>query len=294
MSLSDFSRHRVEDIRLALAKSGLTEPEIAELKGKTAVVQKAVELGIKAIDIEVKDSVGSNPYKNITFDTIPEYASPSWNDYVLSLLSDDEFSEGYPTLNGLRRVFIKLFGVPLESGPTLVVPSTSETHPGRATVVYEIVFVLPNTEQPRRVREVADSYIGNTDAKYAVYTPAVASSRAEARAVRKCLALSVICADEVTNDTVSKEIAAESIKSISKQIGDTDLSDMELVTSTQLMAMKALCGRLNIDFTKFINAGNNKYDSEVDILKATATKMIKKLNDYQQNQSEIPPALKLN
>jgi len=291
MSLSDFSRHRVEDIRAALLKSGISEVELAELKGKTAVVQKAIELGIKAFDIEVKDTVESNPYKNLQFTTPPKYAEPSWNDYVLSLLSDDEFRDSYPTLNGLRRVFTKLFGLPLESGPTLVVPSTSETHPGRATVVYELVFQLNDGDTPRRIREVGDSYVGNTDFKYAVYTVAIASSRAEARALRKALALNVICADEISNDTVSKEIANQSIQNISKQMGDEQTED--LITETQLKAIKTLCGRLNIDFVKFINAGKEKYDSENDILKLTGSKMLKKLNEYQQNTGEIPPAIKL-
>ena len=50
-----------------------------------------------------------------------------------------------------------------------------------------------------------------------------------------------------------------------------------------------MCKQLDIDMVKFINGGTRQYSSVKDVMYSTALKMIKKLNEYtNENEIEVP------
>ena len=125
--------------------------------------------------------------------------SPEWNDYVMSLFTEEELGDvdsgkPKPLVSGLRRVARMLLGKTTFSGPTQVFPATDESGPGRATVVYTVIF-----ENGETYVEVADCWHGNTDDVVLVYPVASASTRAESRALRKALGLRTVAFEEITS-----------------------------------------------------------------------------------------------
>jgi hypothetical protein len=108
----------------------------------------------------------------------PSMLSAEWNGYVMSMFFDNELIEGNPICAGLRRVAELVLGPIIQSGPTQVIAATDADGPGRATVVFEIIFASGYT-----VSEVADVWHGNTDDLFCAHPVATASTRAEGRAL---------------------------------------------------------------------------------------------------------------
>jgi len=52
--------------------------------------------------------------------------------------------------------------------------------------------------------------------------------------------------------------------------------------------MNMLCQRLNVDVTKFLNSGEQKYTNVKQISKDEAGKFLATINEYQQNKQRIP------
>ena len=292
MSLVDFSGCRVNDIRTALIRSGMTAQEVSMLKGKTELVKQAVTLGLKVTDVDAAQAENVKTYEfNSEDDEVPSLGSEKWHSYVMSKFTADELDDGAPKVDGLRRVALELIGETVESGPAQVFPSLDPIGPGRATVVFQITFVTHDGIQ-KTFREVADSCAGNTDPEYVKFPVAIASTRAEARCLRKALMLKTISADEVSKSTVCDEITKNSIVKMVENETGNDLEEFNLINENQLRVIKALCERLEIDVLKFINSGKGAYDSLEEVSKSTAAKMIKKLSDYQGSVEEIPVAIK--
>ena len=117
----------------------------------------------------------------------PTYGSKEWNEFVMSQFENNELIDGNPICAGLRRVAEELLGDIISSGPSEVYPSTDPNGPGRATVVYQVVFNWMNSGEVRTYSEVADVWHGNTDDLFCAHPVATASTRAEGRALRKAL-----------------------------------------------------------------------------------------------------------
>ena len=124
-------------------------------------------------DTSVKNKVASDA---------PSMLSPEWHDYAMTLFEEDELMNGHPLVTGLRRVSELVLGPMSFSGPTWVKPTDRDDHHGRATVIFTIEF-----SSGLRCSEVADSWEGNTDDMFCAFAVAIASTRAEARALRKVL-----------------------------------------------------------------------------------------------------------
>lgn len=292
MSFVDFTSCRVSDIRAALIKAGMTAAEVSMLKGKTELVNRAVTLGLKVTDIDVAKEENVKTYEfDAENDDIPMIGTEKWHSYVMSKFTPDELEDGAPKVDGLRRVAMELIGETMESGPVQIFPSTDPIGPGRATVVFQITFLTHEGHQ-KIFREVADSCAGNTDPTYVKFPVAIASTRAEARCLRKALMLRGVSADEVSKSTVCDDITKHSITKMVENETGADLEEFELINENQVKVIKTLCGRLEISVEKFMNSGKGKYNTLEEVSKSTAIKMIKKLSDYQNNVEEIPVAIK--
>ena len=131
--------------------------------------------------VKIETTSKNEPIENSTNNAVaPHMLSPEWNDYAMSLFDPSELINGNPLVAGLRRVAEIVLGPLVFSGPTTVFPVQREDHHGRATVVFTVEFANGS-----KYAEVADSWEGNTDDMFCAYAVAIASTRAEARALRK-------------------------------------------------------------------------------------------------------------
>lgn len=290
--LSDYSKLSVDEIRNLIVQDSdgeISLEEIKEVKGKNNLItmhQTLLTLKDSNEEIELEEvsmeSLEPQNEQNVEpEEKIPHYYSTEWEEYVMQQFSPKELFNGNPTVNGLRRVAAKLFGGIHTSRPTSVFPATDVNGPGRATVVYEVIFgngfVFQGT---------GDCWHGNADDKFAVFPVAMAETRAEARALRKALCISKVAAEELT----SKDTASI----CSNYVESTAVNDWQLesINSSQVLTLMKLCERLGIDLDKFINSGSKQYSTINDVSRETASKMIVELNNFQQNVKSIPANLK--
>lgn len=220
--------------------------------------------------------------KNVIQENAPHPLSPEWNDYVMDLFTESEMVDGNPLVHGLRRVAELLLGQIVFSGPTQVFPVQRDDHHGRATVIFTVEF-----SNGMRYAEVADSWEGNTDDTFCAYAVAIASTRAEARALRKALKIRAVAAEELTKKDTAKIVRE---MSSTKTSSDSDYNDQGRMSDAQLNFIDVKCKQLNINgaslFKSLFNADLNK-----KISKRIASDVIDKLNDFQRDKTLIPESI---
>lgn len=160
-------------------------------------------------------------------DSVPNIHSSEWTKYVLSLFHKSELVQGYPTCNGLRRVFETLIGDIINSDME-VLQCPDPQNGGRATVKCTIKYRDKDdgNSSPlfaaygRSVSDVADCFYGNTDKPYCDHPVATAATLAEGRALRKGLRLNIITSEEASKvNPVAAETAASEIKDSAPMTG---------------------------------------------------------------------------
>lgn len=223
----------------------------------------------------------------------PDQNSLEWNDYVLSFFDDSELIDGKPLVAGLRRVAEMLLGRIIISGPTQVFPASNIDHMGRATVVFSVQF-----ENGMCYSEVADCWIGNTDDFVAVFPVATASTRAEARALRKALKLKTVSADEITSKDTAK-ISKDAARAQSSSKSTTEFSQeghTQLCSEKQENFIDNLCDRAKVDKEKLVKKEKAaKNITSKGISKKLASELIPLLNSYANDQEvEVPEDIKIS
>jgi hypothetical protein len=231
-------------------------------------------------DIDNK-SKSTNISQNESVENL-DRTSPEWHNQVMALFKEDELVDGMPKVAGLRRVSELLYGCPTFSGPTEVFPSTDPNGPGRATVVFCVQF------EHATYQDVADSWIGNTDDAFAVYGVAMASTRAEARALRKALGLHGAAFEEIT----SKDTASIVRETTSKAMSQKSVTGETLegtASSAQIALINKLCERANVSLEVMLK----DIGTSVRFLnKQNASETIDLLNSYINGSIEIPEHIK--
>ena len=224
-------------------------------------------------DTKVKDVIASDA---------PSMLSPEWHDYAMSLFEEDELMNGHPLVTGLRRVSELVLGPMTFSGPTWVKPTERDDHHGRATVIFTVEFA-----SGLRCSEVADSWEGNTDDMFCAFAVAIASTRAEARALRKVLKIKGVAAEELT-----KKDTAKIVRDISKQNNSSagDYDDSSRMSDAQYNFIDIKCKQLNVNGGKLFKEVFN-VDSNRKISKKVASDIIEVLNNYQKSKNTIPKEL---
>lgn len=217
-------------------------------------------------------------------DTIPHHLDAKWSDYVLSLFAPDELVDvngAKPLVSGLRRVAEILIGEIVSSGPTQVFPPAEGRGPGRATVVFEVIF-----ENGKRYAEVADCWEGNTDDAFVVFNTATASTRAEARCLRKALKLKTVSAEEITSKNTTKT-ALEASRAKSTEESDGEFANEAPRSAKQDSFINTLCDRAGIDRGKYLKYVFGVEDDN-KLSKKIASDAITQLNSYIQKKDETP------
>lgn len=220
--------------------------------------------------------------KNVILNDAPNMLSPDWHDYAMSLFEEDELMNGHPLVTGLRRVSELVLGQIMYSGPTQVFPVTRDDHHGRATVVFTVRFANGS-----EYSEVADAWEGNTDDTFCAYAVAIASTRAEARALRKALKIKGVAAEELT-----KKDTAKIVRDISKQTNSTggDYDDQGRMSDAQSNFIDIKCKQLDVDGGKLFKEVFN-VDQNRKVSKKVASDIIDRLNEYQRDKSSIPESI---
>jgi len=227
----------------------------------------------KTVQTEDKAPIEDNKYS-----AKPSIHSLEWTDHVLSLLSDDEKIKGNPTTDGLRRVFEIALNCRIISSTTNVVQSPSPDNEKRATVIHSLTYHL-NPETPDitglnllTVDGSADVYWGNCDKIYRNHPVAVAETRAEGRALRRALRLRKVVAAEELAEDIEDNVDGESVGKI---------------TSNQINFISVLGQRLNVNILKILELLALSTDNIYNIKYDDALVIIKKLSEYQQDQSKV-------
>jgi hypothetical protein len=236
---------------------------------------------IESIFEEVTLSTPSNTdtsIKDVITTDAPSMLSPEWHDYAMTLFHPSELVDGHPLVAGLRRVSELILGTIVFSGPTQVFPVQREDHHGRATVVFSVEFA-----NGVRYSEVADSWEGNTDDMFCAFAVAIASTRAEARALRKALKIKGVAAEELT-----KKDTAKIVRDISnnKTASEGEYDDQSRMSDAQYNFIDVKCKQLNINGEKLFALFN--VDSGKKVSKKVASDIIDRLNDFQRDKSSIP------
>jgi hypothetical protein len=220
--------------------------------------------------------------ENVVLSTMPTYGSAEWNDYVMEQFTDEEVvvdnGKRCPKCAGLRRVTRLVLGDIISSAPIQFAPSLDVNGPGRATVVYEVQVKFYSDNIVRRVADIADVWHGNTDDIFAAHPAATASTRAEARALRKLLCLNNISAEELTmKDTVAA--VRNSVKVEVPTKGEMKESDK--MSQAQINLLDKKCKQLNINVLAL--AKTCGVETEVkEWTKKNASLLIDKMNEMQQ------------
>lgn len=210
----------------------------------------------------------------------PKYGSKEWHNFVMSKFTEDELVDGNPKCAGLRRVAEELLGEIIESGPSQVFPATDTNGPGRATVVFEVIFNWHNSGSFKRFAEVADVWLGNTDEIFANHPVATASTRAEGRALRKALKVNCLAAEELQR----KDLQA--IKSVVVEAPVTgEIKDKDKITPAQINYLAKKGYETNVNVMAFVKFVLNKEVNNInDVTKKEASNVLDVLNSVQNNK----------
>ena len=228
--------------------------------------------------------------EEVEVEITPIYGSQEWHEFIMSKFEKKELIDGNPTCAGLRRVAEDVLGSIIISRPSQVFPSTDQNGPGRATVVFEIVFDWMDSGQMRTFSDVADVWHGNTDDLYCAHPVATASTRAEGRALRKALKIRCLAAEELTRKKDVESIVRSSIASNKSVDGEWDGENP--ISNSQINFIDTKCKQLDINVLTFINSGSDSYESIDQVSKQKASKMLSVLNDYQNKKKNIPENVK--
>jgi hypothetical protein len=228
---------------------------------------KNIEVEVDEKKIELAEIAPIDPEK-----VIPLMSDPDWSEYVMKQFEEDEMMDGNPTVDGLRRVTHKLIGK-IVSSRCNVVSAPIPNNDWSATVEHEVV--IKSDEGLLSFRETADVTIMNCEPEFRRFATSTASTRAEARALRKALMLrKVIAAEEVT--VVPPETADNPGK----------------IVQSQITFITQLCKRNDINMNKYINMGTHKYANISDVPYSVAVKMVGVLSDLQRNPDKIKDSIK--
>ena len=278
--MTNYSNMTVSELREILTGHGVPNTVTDILKKKELIKLHKEVTVLDEVNLDedfevIEEEAFEKTYESNIDPDAPDYNSTEWSDYVMTKFDKSELIDGNPICAGLRRVAELMLGTIIESGPEQVFPSTDPSKPGRATVLYKVVFDWMNTGYIKTYKEVADVWHGNTDDLFCAHPVATASTRAEGRALRKALKIRALAAEELAKKDIVGIVQATT----------ADWNPEDTISNQQVTFINNKCKQLDIDVRKFVNMGATHYESINDVTRNTAQKMLRQLNDYQQKGS---------
>lgn len=193
----------------------------------------------------------------------PKTTDPKWTEYVLGHFSTDELIDKKPTCDGLRRVFELLIGEIIDSNIKIIKPPSIQDPD--TTVEWSIRYICHRT---RLYKSISDGFnVNSSNTIEPWYKPAVAtaSTKAEARALRKGLRL-------------QKILSREEIEQGLDDFSNEDMTD-KLATDSHRMAIQLMSRKLNIDVDKLLT--RLSFDADIKkLMYNDAQEVIRILNEY--------------
>ena len=213
-------------------------------------------------DIDVVEMVEKE--EQLEVDPTPRDRDLGWTQYVLDQLSLEELYNGFPTVDGLRRVTEEIFGNVTSSLTTLLeVPDKDCT---KCTASHKLVVQKYNGHEII-VNAVVDVIKSNTPKPFDKFIVATADSRAEGKAYRRLLKLKILSAEEMNN--VIEE--------------DTHtLVDPQVIT-----AMANLCKKQDLNLLQIVKQFGGEYKSIDQMPKQVAMKICKIISNNQNDKKEL-------
>ena len=260
---------------------GFTEESLKQSKG--VLSKKLKELESEDTVFNSAEEVGEDVLIQPPETEVPAMDSPDWADYVMSQFESGEMEQGNPTCDGLRRVTESLIG-PIMSRKVNVIQAPNKENLGTATVACE-VSVLNNI--PSHIlynvkiveEDAADVNKFNTPKPFHLHATATATTRAEARALRKILRLKkVIAAEELAGDAEEEDYVDA-------------WKPSDPVQEEQINLLDIVCQRCNVNVMEYINSGEKIYNTINELDRNKAQSMIQHLNKIQQGKVERPHAV---
>ena len=194
--------------------------------------------------------------------------NPEWTTYVLRHLQDSELKNGNPTVDGLRRITGIVYGDIIHSETELLeIPSRTYE---KCTAKHKIVLKRYADEEIVEVSAVVDVRYNKTESPYNEYLVATADTRAEGKALRRLLKLSIITAEELSEKD------------------EDDLEGQTVINDNQVNAINLLCQRLDINVEKMIKTYVKEFKHIRDVPYLAARQIITQLSNYQRDLDSIP------
>lgn len=214
-------------------------------------------------------------------EVIPDMDDIRWTEYVMKQFNQStEMYDGYPVVDGLRRVATKLLGPIISSKPRTVQAPTS-ANGFCATVEWELTILWERDDElkphQRVFGDVADVNPNNTEHPFCLHAAACAATKAEGRALRKALMLSRIHTAEEMMD------APEDTGDSGRKITDSQMT---------FLTMKGHDLDINIGKMLEATAKKNNYPSIKDIPYHKAVLMFNWICQVQQGVKTIPAEMK--
>lgn len=185
------------------------------------------------------DTVGADDVKTeLMSPMVPNYTSFEWHDYVMSMFEAEELDiNGYPKLTGLRRVANDIFLI--THSQVNIVDFPNANNGNRATAIYTLVASMRSDINPQTIQlgDAADACPSNCPNLVANYPVAMASARAEGRALRKLLLLRTLASEELAE--------SENTNQVKEKEGYIKIG--------QTYVIETLCKRNDLNLMKFIN-----------------------------------------
>ena len=213
--------------------------------------------------------------------TKPSRTDFEWHDYIMQQFHDEELMNGCPKVDGLRRLVEKFIGQIITTNVKIVQTPCPENRE-RASVIYSATIIDKDSsyQQTLTYTDAADCYKGNALNEYSKHPVALATTRAEARVLRKVLKLRTIAAEEQTSDIVN--------------VIDKDNTDK--ITQEQIKTIMVLAERTGIDINALLKHNEKEEISSLgNILNATQVtgkSILKILSVYQGEPELIPDIIK--
>jgi hypothetical protein len=246
-------------------------------KKATIAVDENVTL-LAELDLPGAGDVGGTPPPAAAPDEGPEPHDGDWQDYVLGKLwvSErvvDQEGNVKPRADGLARIFPSLMGVVLESFDDVM-----ESGPGRAVVVHRLKFECKRTGREKHWSGTAEVNRENTKPPYVHYAANTAATVAKGRCYKSALYLQCLTAEEKPPEGAAQPAA-------------------DRATEADMSVMRLIFTRTGIDEEKFfrywkLKAAENRvavrWERPEDMPADTASRLLERLNQYQQKAKPIP------
>lgn len=212
------------------------------------------------------DEVVEDSNQEVVQPEVPHYTEPEWVEFILDQLADHELSNGNPTTDGIRRVAEKYFGEIVYSDTEVVEVPKVEIN-GKATAKHTLRIRKYDTGEVITVSACIDVLGSKLPYPFKEHLVSTACTRAEGKALRRALKVRILTAEELAH---------------SDEDGDSGISLEDPINDQQVLALKTMCKRLDVDIIKFVKANARNVKNIKAVKSVECALMINKLSEYQR------------